>query len=100
MAHDMIKLDYTKAEEMRKTFKAAAAQLDTTIKEMQTIAKTLQDGALVGRGGNTYVEAITQKLIPSLNKLKAKYVELDNDVKVAVSSMKTQDQQSAQQMGS
>ncbi len=99
MAHDVIKLDYTKAAEMRKTFAASAKQIEATVKEMQGIAGTLQDGALLGRGGTAYVEAIRTKLIPSLNKLKAKYEELDKDVAGAVSDMKRADQESAQRMG-
>jgi uncharacterized protein YdcH (DUF465 family) len=45
------------------------------------------------------VEAIRTKLIPSLNKLKAKYEELDKDVAAAVKAMQDQDRATAQQMG-
>jgi WXG100 family type VII secretion target len=98
MAHDVIKLDYPKAEEMCKTFKASAQQIDATVKEMTSIANLLQEGALLGRGGAAYIEAIRSKLIPSLNKLKAKYEELDKDVAAAVKAMQDQDRASAQRM--
>lgn len=90
---DKIKLDFPKAEEMQKTFKAAGTQLEATMKEMQAIANTLKEGALLGSGGNAYVEAITSKLTPSLKKLRAKYDELDKDVKKASDIMKAQDAQ-------
>lgn len=99
MAHDVIKLDYPKAEEMRKTFKASVQQIEATTKEMTTIASTLQDGALLGAGGAAYVEAIRTRLIPSLNKLKAKYEELDKDVAAAVKAMQDQDRAAAQGIG-
>ncbi len=95
MAHDVIKLDYPKAEEMRKTFKAGSQQLEATMKEMQSIANMLQEGALLGDGGNAFVEALRSKLVPSLAKLKAKYDEMDRDVAAAVSSMKRHDAGSA-----
>lgn len=95
MANDVIKLEYPKAEEMQKTFKASAKQLDATIKEMKAIADKLQEGALLGQGGNAYVEALTSKMIPSLTRLKAKYEELDKDVGKAVNAMKQQDAQVA-----
>lgn len=99
MAHDIIKIDFAKAEDMRKTFKASSQQLDQTIKEMQAIANTLEQGALLGTGGKAYVDAIKTKLIPSLNKFKAKMNELDNDVKAAVDYMKEGDAQVKSQMG-
>jgi len=99
MAHDVIKLDYPKAEEMRKTFKASAEQIEATTKEMAAIANTLQEGALLGTGGTAYVEAVRTRLIPSLNKLKAKYEELDKDVAAAVKAMQDQDRAAAQRFG-
>lgn len=90
---DKIKLEYPKAEEMQKTFKAAGSQLEATITEMKNISKTLQDGALLGSGGAAYVEAVSTKLLPSLDKLRKKYDELDKDVKKAVDLMKQQDAQ-------
>lgn len=96
---DKIKLDFPKAEEMQKTFKAAGQQLDATLKEMQSIANMLKEGALLGDGGSTYVEAITSKLNPSIAKLRAKYDELDKDVKKAAEIMKSQDAQTKQTFG-
>lgn len=88
---DKIKLDFPKAEEMQKTFRAAAEQLDATLKEMQNISNTLKEGALLGSGGEAYVEAINAKLCPSIVKLRAKYDELEKDVKKAAELMKSQD---------
>lgn len=96
---DKIKLDFPKAEEMQKTFRAAAEQLDVTLKEMQNIANTLKEGALLGSGGSAYVEAINSKLCPSIVKLRAKYDELEKDVKKAAELMKSQDASTKQTFG-
>jgi WXG100 family type VII secretion target len=95
MAGDIIKLDYPKAEEMRKTFKAGAEQIETTLKEMKAIANKLKEGALLGDGGKAYAEAIQSQLCPSLVKLQAKYKEMDKDVADAVNLMKQSDRESA-----
>jgi WXG100 family type VII secretion target len=95
MAGDIIKLDYPKAEEMRKTFKAGSQQIENTLKEMKAIANKLKEGALLGDGGKEFVEAIQTQLAPSLVKLKAKYDEMDKDVAEAVKLMKASDKESA-----
>jgi len=99
MSYDEIRLDYDLAEEMSKTFNAGAEQLQDTMQEMQTIANMLEEGALLGRGGQVFVDAIRSKLCPSIAKLTDKFNELDGDVKSAVQSMQEADQKSASMMG-
>lgn len=95
MSYDVIKLNYDVAEEMSKTFRAGAEQLQDTMQEMQNIANTLEEGALLGRGGSAFVEAIRSKLCPSLAKLTDKFQELDGDVQAAVQAMQEADRASA-----
>ncbi len=52
-------------------------------------------GALLGRGGASFVEAIRSQLCPALDRLKNKFHELDGDVKVAIQAMKDEDSKSA-----
>lgn len=97
MAGDKIKLNYEQADKMAKTFKAGSQQIQQTMTEMQNIAQTLEEGALLGRGGKAFVEAIRTKLCPSLKKLSDKYIELEGDVNVAVKVMREADATSKQQ---
>jgi len=95
MANDKIRLVYALAEEMAKTFQKGVEQLEGTKHEMQNIAATLEGGALIGRGGSAFVEAIRGQLCPSLDRLKAKFHELDGDVKVAIQAMHEEDERAA-----
>jgi WXG100 family type VII secretion target len=97
MSYDEIRLNYELAEDMAKTFRTGAEVLQDTLQEMQNIANTLADGALLGRGGEAFVEAIRSKLCPSIAKLGEKFQELESDVNEAVNAMREADQQSASQ---
>ena len=89
-----IKLNYQMADEMVATFKKGAEQLETTSKEMQSIAATLEDGALLGRAGTTFTDAVRNKLCPAINNLTAKFNELAKDVTKAKQFMQEADKQS------
>jgi WXG100 family type VII secretion target len=99
MSYDEIRLNYDLAAEMAKTFQDGAEALQDTMQEMQNIANILADGALLGRAGATFVEAIRNKLCPSIAKLTDKFTELKGDVEKAVEDMKQADQESASQFG-
>ena len=94
MPYDEIKLDYGLAEDMSRIFQQGAEQLQDTMQEMQNIANLLEEGALLGRGGSAYVDALRSKLTPSLSKLIEKFRELDKDVQAAVQDMKQADERS------
>ncbi len=81
---DEIRVVYPDMEEMSRTFQRGAEQLRDTMQEMQSIASVLEDGALLGRGGEAFVAAIRGKLCPAINRLSSKFQELDRDVQAAV----------------
>jgi len=95
MSTEEIRLVYELAEDMAKTFAKGGEQLEQTAQEMQNIAGTLEGGALLGRGGTAFVEALRSQLTPSLQRLGEKFQELDGDVKVAIQAMQTQDARAA-----
>ena len=95
MSTDVIKLNYEMAESMAATFRQSAEQLQDVMQEMQNIANTLADGALLGRGGTAFVEAIRGGLCPSLAKLTEKFQELEADVNGAIGDMRDADSQAA-----
>jgi WXG100 family type VII secretion target len=94
MTTEEIKLNYDLAEDMIRTFLQGVEQLQDTMQEMQSIANTLEEGALLGRGGEAYTDAIRSNLCPSLGKLTDKFQELADDVKAAVGFMQEADAQS------
>lgn len=81
---DEIRVVYPDMEEMSRTFQRGTEQLRETMQEMQSIASVLEDGALLGRGGEAFVDAIRGKLCPAINRLASKFQELDRDVQAAV----------------
>ena len=97
MATDVIKLDYAKAEEMIRTFQQGREQLQRSLQEMQGLATTIEEGALLGQGGDAFVDAIRSKLIPAITKLSSKFDELAKDVGMAVKYMQEADRTSKSQ---
>lgn len=77
---DEIKLDYGLADEMIATFKQAEQQLNDTLSEVQAIAITLEDGALLGRAGEAFTDGIRGKLSPAIARLSKKMEEMAKDV--------------------
>ncbi|GAB4434816.1 MAG: hypothetical protein Fur0044_32150 [Anaerolineae bacterium] len=92
---DEIKLVYATAEDMIRIFEQGVEQLETTMQEMQGIANTLEDGALLGRGGEAFTDAIRSKLCPAISRLNDKFQELAGDVQKAIDYMQQADRTSA-----
>ncbi len=97
MATDVIKLEYAKAEEMIRTFQQGREQLQRSLQEMQGLATTIEEGTLLGQGGDAFVEAIRTKLTQSITKLSEKFEELAGDVAQAVKYMQEADKTSKAQ---
>lgn len=92
---DEIKLVYATAEDMIRIFEQGVEQLENTMQEMQSIANTLEDGALLGRGGDAFTDAIRSKLCPAISRLNDKFQELAGDVQKAIDYMQQADRTSA-----
>lgn len=93
--YDEIKLDYGLAGDMAKTFQEGAEQLQDVMQEMTQLSTMLEEGALLGRGGVAFVDAIRNKLNPSISKLTEKFTELKGDVEGAIKDMQEADKASA-----
>jgi WXG100 family type VII secretion target len=94
---DIIKMDYAKMEAMIQTIQQGSKQLQETMQQMRTIAKSVDDGALRGRGGDSFGDSINSKLVPSIQRLDAKFQELAKDLEKAMQDMKAADTYSKQQ---
>jgi WXG100 family type VII secretion target len=92
---DEIKLVYATAEDMIHTFQQGVEHLENTLQEMQSVANTLEDGALLGQGGEAFTDAIRSKLAPAISRLTDKYKELAGDVQQAIQYMQEADKTSA-----
>jgi WXG100 family type VII secretion target len=92
-----IKMNYPLMEEMAKTFRQGSQQLQETLKEMKSLSQMMSDGALLGRGGVAFTEAIQGKLCPAIVRLDKKFLELEKDIKDAMADMKEADKTSKSQ---
>jgi WXG100 family type VII secretion target len=88
---DIIKMDYGLMEDMSQTFKQGVEQLQDTNQVMQNIANELEDGALLGRGGVAFTDAIRGKLCPAIARLTEKFEELAGDIQKAMDDMRSAD---------
>jgi WXG100 family type VII secretion target len=92
---DVIRMDYDLMREMSTVFRQGSEQLQDTMSEMQSIANQMEAGALIGQGGDAFVDALRGKLSPAIQRLVDKFEELDHDVLVAMSEMQDADSESA-----
>ncbi|MEK7443180.1 MAG: WXG100 family type VII secretion target [Chloroflexota bacterium] len=79
-----VRMNYSSMEAMQKAFHNAHNQIEDTMREMEKIAKTMEDGGLVGMAGDTYREAIRTKLMKRMKALAEKMREMEGDIHGAV----------------
>lgn len=94
---DEIRVDYDLMDEMKRTFEQGREQLQDTMSEMQSLANALEDGALLGRGGEAFTEAIRTKLCPAISRLTDKFEELAGDIEAATQFARAADRNAASQ---
>lgn len=79
-----VRMNYDTMESMAKAFKAASTQLQNSKREMEKLAKSMEDGALQGDAGKRFAEAIRQDLNKAIDQLDAKMQQLEQDINGAV----------------
>jgi WXG100 family type VII secretion target len=87
---DKIRVNYPALEDMAKHCQAVAQQLQETANFANQIGAQMQNGALVGKPGDTFVEGLGQ-LQQRTRKLGEKFTEVSNDIKQAISDMQAAD---------
>ncbi len=79
-----VRMNYDSMEQMKNAFGQAHQQMEQTIVEMEKIAKTLEDGTLLGLAGDAFRDAIRSKLNKRLKVLSDKMKEMEGDIQGAV----------------
>jgi WXG100 family type VII secretion target len=87
---DKIRVNYPALEDMAKHCQMVAQQLQQTAALANKIGAQMQNGALVGKPGDSFVQALGQ-LQQRTMKLSGKFIEVSNDIKQAISDMQTAD---------
>ena len=90
-----VQMDYDMMEDMARLFRDGGQQFEDLTRAMQGIAQRLEDGALLGRGGQAFADAIQQKLCQKINLLGDKFSELSQDVYGALVDLRDGDTEAA-----
>ena len=79
-----VRMNYPSMEAMQKAFHQANSQVQDSISEMEKVAKSLEDGALLGTAGDAFKDAVRSKLIKRMKVIADKMGELEKDVNGAL----------------
>jgi hypothetical protein len=84
MAKPDVRMNYESMEKMARAFNYAAYELFQSIGSMKKIVQMLEGGALLGKGGSAFADAVQSQLIPSMQVLHDKCKEMEGDIEAAV----------------
>jgi WXG100 family type VII secretion target len=90
-----VQMDYDLMEDMARLFRDGSQQLEDLRSHMDAIAGRLEDGALLGRGGDALAEALRQRLNQRIATLQDKLSELSMDVYGALIDLRDGDTEAA-----
>jgi WXG100 family type VII secretion target len=90
-----VQMDFDMMEDMARLFREAAQQLGDTQRAMQGVAGRLEDGALLGRGGDALADALRSRLNSRLSRLQDKLEEMGMDVYGALVDLRDGDTEAA-----
>ena len=79
-----VKMNYQSMENMEKAFHAAQQQVQDSIQEMEKVAKSLEDGALLGMAGDAFKDAIRSKLEKRMKVIADDMGALEKDINGAL----------------
>lgn len=78
---EKIKMDFALMEEAIQAFTNGGQQLEDTINTVTRMAAILEDGALLGKAGGTFAEALRTQMAPAVGRLRDKFVEVAQDLR-------------------
>lgn len=86
-----VQMDYETMEQMTSIFRNGAQQLGETAAAMEKLAQSMEDGVLLGEGGDLFADALRARLAPRIKKLQTKFNELAKDVHGALVDLRDGD---------
>jgi uncharacterized protein YukE len=79
-----VKMNYNSMEAMEKAFHQASQQVQESMTEMEKVAKSLEDGALLGSAGDAFRDAIRSKLEKRMKTIADQMANLEKDINGAL----------------
>ncbi len=90
-----VQMDYDLMEDMQRAFSDGAQHMEDLVRVLQGMAGRLEDGALLGRGGQALAEAVRDRLSSRVSLLGEKLEELSYDVMGALVALRDGDTEAA-----
>jgi uncharacterized protein YukE len=100
MAEDREVMVEASLQAMADAFKKAQETLNNTKSSMTKVAQQMNQGALQGKGGTAFEDAIKNKLNKKLDRLMAKMTEESKDVTDAIARIHAAEKSAAKPFGS
>lgn len=90
-----VQMDYDLMEDMARAFRDGSQHLEDLMRAIQDIAGRLDDGVLLGRGGQALSDALRNNLNSRISALADKLQELGMDVYGALVDLRDGDTEAA-----
>jgi uncharacterized protein YukE len=91
---DQQKMVYAVVEEMQSTLNIAAEDLSEVAEAMKRVAQMIGNGALLGMGGDSFVDALNGKFAPAIERLAERLRDEGNYVQREIDDMREAEQRS------
>ncbi len=88
---ELIRMDYDLMERTAHEFRLGAQQLENTMQVVRSIADALENGALLGKTGDAFSDALRCRLTPAISRLRDKFYELEGDIQGALVDLRDGD---------
>jgi len=91
---DQQKMVYSVVEEMRSALNIAAEDLSEISEAMKRVAQMIGNGALLGMGGDEFVDSLNGKFAPAIERLADRLRDESNYVQGEIDDMREAEQRS------
>jgi hypothetical protein len=81
-------MNFESMEAMSRAFEAMAEELDASGRSMAAVAARMEDGALLGLAGDTFVEAIRSVLLVKIAALGSRVTKLSGGIQGAAAAIR------------
>ena len=79
-----MRFNFPVMREMKRACENTAAQIDDSVGKMKEIAQSMENGALLGKGGDRARESFRNTLVPKMQMLSAKLREQASDIQKSI----------------
>lgn len=79
--NDIVSMNYDEVEAMERTIRNSADRLSDLMSDIEQIAAQIDNGVLLGAGGEALSDAFRSQMNSGIDRLKEKFIEVADDIK-------------------